>query len=462
MYRNKKTRRKISTRYKSKYKHKHGGNPPCSTPLEANDKCKWGAKKRRCMRLAIDSTPLVDDIPQTNSLSSPLPLQNRILMSDKEYPSIVDKIIDESPKKIYRVIPERAYPFNAEMCPPDIYMTDYSSRGINTCIANPKTQWPCDCPPDWYHARIDGTFVCMNPLKLTPVYLKHKPDAPPDKIRVTIYDDVNYKKINRVATLDKLIDNRDIQTEMDYIEYYEPTTARPEPIKRIDTDTEDAEDAEDADVVKSQSNIYQWSKDRMKQKYANIRKSVKNVMRPLTDRASKLKKNISKRVSSIASAVSSAVSSVSLEKMAAAAVTKRDIASSKLRQMGLLHERRKDMNLDETNPVSEIIDKKMSSWVNKQANKLGKAVDNLGINTDRCLYGIGHVVINDIIVKLVLEIKSKNTDPNDYENITRKVVDDYEDEHPYLYWTTVLYHRFYPCLMSNSMGDDYSENKFWE
>jgi hypothetical protein len=151
----------------------------------------------------------------------------------------------------------------------------------------------------------------MNPLKLTPVYLKHKPDAPPDKIRVTIYDDVNYKKINRVATLDKLIDNRDIQTEMDYIEYYEPTTARPEPIKRIDTDSEDTEDAEaeDTDVVKSQSNIYQWSKDRMKQKYANIRKSVKNVMRPLTDRASKFKKNISKRVSSIASAVSSAVSS---------------------------------------------------------------------------------------------------------------------------------------------------------
>jgi len=174
MYRNKKTRRKISTKYKYKYKNKHkcGGNPICSTPLEEKEKCKWGATKRRCMRLAIDSTPKVGDEVQARSTQS-LPLPTGIRMSDKEYPSVVDKIVDESPIPIYRFIPGTAYPQTAKPCPPDIYMTDYTSRGIDTCIANPQTQWPCDCPPDWYHARIDGTFVCMNPLKITPVYLKH-------------------------------------------------------------------------------------------------------------------------------------------------------------------------------------------------------------------------------------------------------------------------------------------------
>ena len=450
MHRNKKTRRKISKKYK--HKHKRGGNPPCSTPLEANDTCKWGATKRRCMRLSIDSTPQVDDEPQTSLPSLP----GRILTSDKKYPSIVDKIIDESPKPIYRVVPERAYPFNAEFCPPNIYMTDYSSRGINTCITNPKTQWPCDCPPDWYHARIDGTFVCMNPLKLTPVYLKHKPDTPPDKIRVAIYDDKNYRKIERVATLDKLIDNRDIQTEMDYIEYYEPTTARPEPIKKThdedaddkDADDKDADDKDkDTNAITTQSNPYQWSKEYTKQKYANMKKSIKNVMRPLASRVSKLKKNISKRISSAASSIAS----MSLEKMAAAAVTKRDIVSSKLRQEGLLYERRKDMNLDETNALDKKIEP-LSSWVNKQKNKLGQAVDKLGLNTERCLYGKKDI-LTDMIIKLVLEIKSRDADPSEYEKITRKIVDAYEDEHPYLYWTTVLYHKFYPYLMLRSIDD---------
>jgi hypothetical protein len=446
MYRNKKTRRKISIKYK------YGGNPSCSTPLEESDKCKWGATKRRCMRLAIDSTPKVNDGTQRSSKSTPLP--KRIIMGDKEYPSIVDKIIAESPSPIYRVIPERAYPYTVESCPPNIYMTDYSSRGINTCIANPKTQWPCDCPPDWYHARIDGTFVCMNPLKVTPVYLKDKPATPPDKIRVTIYDDKNYRKINRVATLDKLTEKKDDYPEMDYIEYYEPTTARPEPEKKDKKDKDEDTDEDDVEppAITSQPNIYQWSNDRMKQKYANLKKSVKNVMRPVMNSASKIKKNISKRISSIAS-------SMSLEKIAAAAVTKRDIASSKLRQEGLLYERRKDMNIEETNVVSELVDKKMeplSSWVNKQMNKFERKVDNMGINTDRCLYGINHSVITaDIIVKLVLEIKSQDVDPSEYEKITRKIVDEYEDEHPYLYWTIVLYHRFYPYLMSNSFDDNY-------
>ena len=380
MYRNKTTRSKISM------KHKRGGNPLCSTPLEENEKCKWGATKRRCMRLAIDSTPHIGDGVQTRSTQS---LPKRILMSDKEYPSIVDKIIAESPRPIYRFIPETAYPQNAKPCPPDIYMTDYTSRGIDTCIANPQTQWPCDCPPDWYHARIDGTFICMNPLKLTPVYLKHKPDAIPEKIRVTVYDDKNYKKINRVATLEKITEKRDTHPEMDYIEYYEPTTARPEPKNK----TKDAYNTDDTEQD-TQTNIFQISKDRIKQKYANARRSVKNVMRPLADATSKLKKNISKRMSAVAS-------SISLEKIAAAAVNKRDIASSKLRQEGLLYERRKDMNLDETNAVSESIDKKMepvNSWINKQTNKLGAAADKLGssidkglnklnIRTDRCLYG---------------------------------------------------------------------------
>lgn len=455
MYRNKKTRRKLNKKY--------GGNPPCSTPLETNDKCKWGATKRRCMRLAIDSTPQIGDKSQTNKGSLP----KSIIISDKEYPSIIDKIIAENPNPIYRVIPIRAYPLTTELCPPDIYMTDYSSRGIDTCIANPKTQWPCDCPPDWYHARIDGTFICMNPLRLTPVYLKHKPDAPPDKIRVTIYDDENYKKINRVATLDKLTNNNnDTQPEMDYVEYYEPTTARPEPVKpKIDTDDTD-KDVEDVEDVKSQSNVYQWSKERMKQKYSNIRKSVKNVMRPLADKASKLKKNISKRISSVASSISS-ISTMSLEKMAAAAVTKRDIASSKLRQEGLLYERRKDMNIEDTNPASEFVNKKtepLNSWVNKQTNKLGvkadklgsffdKKLNKLGINTDRCSYGKNKSVLTDMIIKLVLEIKSQDVDTSEYEKITRKIVDDYEDAHPYLYWTTVLYHRFHPYLILSPVDD---------
>ena len=443
MYRNKKTRRKISK------KHKRGGNPICSTPLEEKEKCKWGATKRRCMRLAIDSTPQIGDGVQTRSSLIPKP----ILMSDKEYPSIVDKIVAESPGPIYRFIPETAYPQTAKSCPPDIYMTDYTSRGIDTCIANPQTQWPCDCPPDWYHARIDGTFVCMNPLKLTPVYLKHKPDAPPEKIRVTIYDDKNHKKINRVATFEKITEKRDTHPEMDYIEYYEPTTARPEPEKKT------KETYGTDDKVNTNKNIFQILK---------ARKSIKNVMRPLADATSKLKKNISKRVSLI-------VSSVSLEKMAAAAVSTRDIASSKLRQEGLLYERRKDMNLDETNAVSESIDKKLepvSSWINKQTNKLGAIVDKLNIMTDRCLYGKkdDKPVLTDIIIKLVLEIKSKNADPSEYEKITRKVIDEYEDEHPYLYWTTLLHHRFYPYLMLHyiaeitsgvSVDDDSDETSVW-
>jgi len=472
MYKNKKTRRKISTKYK--YKHKHGGNPPCLTPLDENEKCKWGATKRRCMRLAIDSTPHIGDGVQTRSTQS---LPKRILMSDKEYPSIVDKIIAESPVQIYRFIPETAYPQTAKPCPSDIYMTDYTSRGIDTCIANPQTQWPCDCPPDWYHARIDGTFICMNPLRLTPVYLKHKPDAIPEKIRVAVYDDKNYKKINRVATLEKITEKRDTHPEMDYIEYYEPTTARPEPEKK----TKNADDTEQD----TQTNRIQMATDFMKQKYANVRKSVKNVSRPLADATSKFKKNISKRVSSIASNISS----ISLEKIAAAAVNTRDIASSKLRQEGLLYERRKDMNLDETNPLGELIDKKMepvNSWINKQTNKLGLAADKVGsaidkrlnklnIRTDRCLYGKDDIlndkpVLSDIIVKLVIEIKSQDADPSEYEKITRKVIDEYEDEHPYLYWTTVLHHRFYPYLMLSSIDeissaisadDDSDETSVW-
>ena len=85
MYRNKKTRRKLND------KSKYGGNPSCSIQLETDDKCKWGATKRRCMRLTIDSTPLADDKPQTDFLP------NRILMNDIEYPSIVDKINPFSP-----------------------------------------------------------------------------------------------------------------------------------------------------------------------------------------------------------------------------------------------------------------------------------------------------------------------------------------------------------------------------
>lgn len=484
MYRNKKTRHKIS----KKYKYKHGGNPVCSTPLEENEKCKWGATKRRCMHLAIDSTPHIGDGVQNRSAQS---LPKRILMSDKEYPSIVDKIMAESPGPIYRFIPETAYPQTAKSCPPDIYMTDYTLRGIDTCIANPQTQLPCDCPPDWYHARIDGTFVCMNPLKLTPVYLKHKPDAPPDKIRVTIYDDKNHKKINRVATLEKITEKRDTHPEMDYIEYYEPTTARPEPEKKTknvhgtdDNDNDDDNDKDD-DKVNTTTNRIQMTTDFMKQKYANARRSVKNVMRPLSDATSKLKKNISKRVSSIASNISS----ISLEKMAAAAVSKRDIASSKLRQEGLLYERRKDMNLDETNAVSESIDKKMepmNSWINKQTNKLGLVADKVGsaigkklnklnIRTERCLYGKDDIfndkpVLTDMIIRLVIEIQLQDADPSEYEKITRKVIDEYEDEHPYLYWTTVLHHRFYPYLMLHyideitsgvSADDDSDETSVW-
>jgi hypothetical protein len=488
MYKNKKTRRKISTKYKYKYKNKYkcGGNPPCSTPLEENEKCKWGATKRRCMRLAIDSTPKVGDEVQAHSTQS-LPISKPIIMSDKEYPSVVDKIVAESPIPIYRFIPETAYPQTAKPCPPDIYMTDYTSRGIDTCIANPQTQWPCDCPPDWYHARIDGTFVCMNPLKLTPVYLKHTPDAPPEKIRVTIYDDKNHKKINRIATFEKITEKRDKHPEMDYIEYYEPTTARPEPEPKPKLedayDTEQDKD-EDADKVSTTTNIFKMAKDRMKQKYANARKSVKNVMRPLSDAASKLKKNISKRASSISS-----MASMSLEKIAAAAVNKRDIASSKLRQEGLLNDRRKDMNLDETNDISEAIDKKMepvNSWINKQTNKLGLVADKVGfaigkklnklnIRTERCLYGKDDKlndkpVLTDIIIKLAIEIQSQDADPSEYEKITRKVIDEYEDEHPYLYWTTVLHHRFYPYLMLHyideitagvSADDDSDETSVW-
>ena len=476
MYRNKKTRHKIST------KHKRGGNPLCSTPLEEKEKCKWGATKRRCMRLAIDSTPQIGDKVQIRSAHIPKP----ILMNDKEYPSIVDKIVAESPGPIYRFIPETAYPQTAKSCPPDIYMTDYTSHGIDTCIANPQTQWPCDCPPDWYHARIDGTFVCMNPLKLTPVYLKHKPDAPPEKIRVTIYDDKNHKKINRVATFEKITEKRDTHPEMDYIEYYEPTTVRPEPKPKSKHtyDTEQDKDKDD-DKVSTTTNRIQMATDFMKQKYANARKSVKNVSRPLADAASKLKKNISKRVSSIASSVAS----ISLEKIAAAAVNKRDIASSKLRQEGLLYERRKDMNLDETNDISEAIDKKMepiNSWINKQTNKLGLAADKVGsaigkklnklnIRTERCLYGKDDIfndkpVLTDIIIKLAIEIKSQDADPSEYEKITRKVIDEYEDKHPYLYWTTVLHHRFYPYLMLHyideitsgvSADDDSDETSVW-
>jgi hypothetical protein len=468
MYRNKKTRRKIST----KYKYKCGGNPHCSTPLEEKEKCKWGATKRRCMRLAIDSTPNVGDRVQARSAQS---LPKRILMNDKEYPSIVDKIVTESPTPIYRFIPETAYTQSAKSCPPDIYMTDYTSRGIDTCIANPQTQWPCDCPPDWYHARIDGTFVCMNPLKLTPVYLKHKPDAPPEKIRVTIYDDKNNKKINRVATFEKITEKRDTHPEMDYIEYYEPTTARPEPEPKH-KHKHKTDDAYGTDGTDDKVNIFQMSK---------TRKSIKNVFRPFSDAASKIKKNISKRMSSIASSVSS----LSLEKIAVAAVNKRDIASSKLRQEGLLYERRKDMNLDETNDISEAVNKKMEpidSWINKQTNKLGLAADKLGsaigkglnklnIRTERCLYGKDDVltdkpVLTDIIIKLVLEIKSQNVEPSEYEKITRKVIDEYEDEHPYLYWTTVLHHRCYPYLMLHyideitsgvSADDDSDETSIW-
>ena len=58
-----------------------------------------------------------------------------------------------------------------------------------------------------------------------------------------------------------------------------------------------------------------------------------------------------------------------------------------------------------------------------------------------------------MIIKLVLEIKSRDADPSEYEKITRKIVDAYEDEHPYLYWTTVLYHKFYPYLMLRSIDD---------
>lgn len=485
MYKNKKTRRKISRKYKNKNKHKRGGNPPCSTPLEENEKCKWGATKRRCMRLAIDSTPKVGDEVQAHSTLIPKPIR----MSDKEYPSVVDKIVAESPIPIYRFIPETAYPQTAKPCPPDIYMTDYTSRGIDTCIANPQTQWPCDCPPDWYHARIDGTFVCMNPLKLTPVYLKHTPDAPPEKIRVTIYDDKNHKKINRIATFEKITEKRDKHPEMDYIEYYEPTTARPEPEPKpkledaYDTEEDKHNDA-DADKVSTTTNIFKMANDRMKQKYANARRSVKNVMRPLSDAASKLKKNISKRASSISS-----VASMSLEKIAAAAVNKRDIASSKLRQEGLLNDRRKDMNLDETNDISEAVDKKMepvNSWINKQTNKMGLLADKVGsaigkklnklnIRTERCLYGKDDKlndkpVLTDIIIKLAIEIQSQDADPSEYEKITRKVIDEYEDEHPYLYWTTVLHHRFYPYLMLHyideitagvSADDDSDETSVW-
>lgn len=481
MYRNKKTRRKISTKYK--HKHKQGGNPPCSTPLEENEKCKWGATKRRCMRLAIDSTPKIGDGVQARSTLIPKPIR----MSDKEYPSIVDKIVAETPSPIYRFIPETSYTQTAKSCPPDIYMTDYTSRGIDTCIANPQTQWPCDCPPDWYHARIDGTFVCMNPLKLTPVYLKHKPDAPPEKIRVTIYDDKNHKKINRVATFEKITEKRDKHPEMDYIEYYEPTTARPEPKpkpKLEDAYNTEQDKHEDADKVSTTTNIFKMANDRIKQNYANTRRSIKNVMRPLADATSKLKKNISKRVSSIASSIS-----MSLEKIAAEAVNKRDIASSKLRQEGLLYERRKDMNIDETNAISDYVDKKIepvNSWINKHTNKLGLAADKVGkavdkglnklnIRTERCLYGKDDIltdkpVLTDIIIKLVLEIKSQDADPSEYEKITRKVIDEYEDEHPYLYWTTVLHHRFYPYLMLHyidemtsgvSTDDDSDETSVW-